>query len=165
MTLETSRQEPVKHSNSIGMLEWISGARTNCFDIQGRGKEMAAHFSLCQVIFHWNWKGKEFVARLSSTQLGWNGGFRSLFCSHAKFSSLVFMVYWTHFAKKKLFFALFENLPEKVFLFLPPGLYFCYVCDIMFALIILYQHLLKIILEWFACLLYFDMSAWFMSAL
>ena len=91
--------------------------------------------------------------------------FRSLFCSHAEFSSLVFMVYWTHFAKKKLFFALFENLPEKVFLFLPQGLYFCYVCDIMFALIILYQHLLKIILEWFACLLYFDMSTWFMSAL
>ena len=61
--------------------------------------------------------------------------------------------------RKKLFFALFENLPEKVFLFLPPGLYFCYVCDIMFALIILYQHLLKTILEWFTCLLYFDMSA------
>ena len=39
LTLETSRQDSVKHSNSIGMLEWISGARTNCFDIQGRGKE------------------------------------------------------------------------------------------------------------------------------
>ena len=28
-----------------------------------KGKEMAAHFFFCQVIFHWNWKGKEIVAR------------------------------------------------------------------------------------------------------
>ena len=47
----------------VSKVQKVIGQKILFWNSVQKGKEMAAHFFFCQVIFHWNWKGKEIVAR------------------------------------------------------------------------------------------------------